>query len=210
MVQDVDAEIARMRRIIGELDALEGEFEKVKLIREIIKRLRARVDEAESRLTRTTHIHAQRHGMGDSQRRRNNDLRRTPLSRSQQPTQRPSSPTVSPSLQVGAIAPLSPSSHPAETVGPASTASSSPLSMSSSLDTMSPIGTSLQLGSRMSHPPGKAMAGESTEPDTDSDLAQHLQRENGDSNLREVSLATPNAALNVVPTNRPSQVQSTG
>ena len=43
MIQNADVEIARMKRILSELDALEAEFEKVKHIRDVIKRLRARV-----------------------------------------------------------------------------------------------------------------------------------------------------------------------
>lgn len=215
MIQNADAEIARMRRIIAEIDNLETEFEKFKHIRDVVKGLRARVDKADSKLSRTTPVHEQSHGMGDSQRRRNNDQgartgRRTPPSRSQQCAQPPSSPAVSSSLQVTTIAPLSSSSHPTQTAGPVSTASASHLSMSSPLDNMNSIGKSLQHsveldedGSRMLHPqlvPGKATTGESTDPD------QHLQREDGDSSLREVPLATSK----VVQTSRSSQAQRTG
>jgi hypothetical protein len=76
MVQNADAEIARMRRIISEIDALEAEFEKVKHIRDVIKRLRLRVDDAESRLDRShahghshSHSHSYNHGARDPRRR---------------------------------------------------------------------------------------------------------------------------------------------
>jgi hypothetical protein len=74
MIQNADAEIARMRRIIAEIDAVEAEFDKIKHIRDVIKRLRARVDEAESRLDRShthghSHSHSHSHGARDSRRR---------------------------------------------------------------------------------------------------------------------------------------------
>jgi hypothetical protein len=56
-----------MKRIIAELDALDVEFEKVKHIRDVIKRLRVRVDDAEARLDRShahSHSHSQSHNHG--------------------------------------------------------------------------------------------------------------------------------------------------
>ena len=71
MIQNADAEIARMRRIIGEIDALEEEFDKIKHIRDVIKRLRARADDVEARLDRThTHSHSHGHGHGGRDPRR--------------------------------------------------------------------------------------------------------------------------------------------
>ena len=74
MIQNADVEIARMKRILSELDALEAEFEKVKHIRDVIKRLRARVDDAEARLERShahshSHSHSHTHGARDPRRR---------------------------------------------------------------------------------------------------------------------------------------------
>ena len=74
MILNADAELARMRRIISEIDALEAEFEKVKHIRDVIKRLRIRIDDAESRLDRSyahghSHSHSHNHGARDPRRR---------------------------------------------------------------------------------------------------------------------------------------------
>ena len=49
-IQAADAEIARFRAILQQIDELETEFEKIKRIREIVRNFRARVAEAEKRL----------------------------------------------------------------------------------------------------------------------------------------------------------------
>lgn len=61
MIQDADAEIVRMRRIMAQIDVLEGEFDKVRKIRDVIKELRKRVDELDRRMDqpRTSHGHGQ-------------------------------------------------------------------------------------------------------------------------------------------------------
>ena len=45
-----DAEIARFRAILQQIDDLENEFEKIKRIREIVRGFRARVEHMERRL----------------------------------------------------------------------------------------------------------------------------------------------------------------
>ena len=45
-----DAEIARFRAILQQIDELENEFEKIKRIREIVRSFRARVEQMERRL----------------------------------------------------------------------------------------------------------------------------------------------------------------
>ena len=45
-----DAEIARFRAILQQIDDLETEFEKIKRIREIVRTFRARVEQMERRL----------------------------------------------------------------------------------------------------------------------------------------------------------------
>lgn len=45
-----DAEIARFRQLMQQIDQLETEFEKLKRIREIVRSWRARVEEMERRL----------------------------------------------------------------------------------------------------------------------------------------------------------------
>ena len=45
-----DAEIARFRAILQQIDELETEFEKIKRIREIVRGFRARVEHMERRL----------------------------------------------------------------------------------------------------------------------------------------------------------------
>ncbi|KIX98260.1 uncharacterized protein Z520_06340 [Fonsecaea multimorphosa CBS 102226] len=52
-VQNADNEIARMRRIIAEIDKLEEDFEKTKRIRDKIKGIRNNVDELSDRLDRS-------------------------------------------------------------------------------------------------------------------------------------------------------------
>ena len=45
-----DAEIARFRAILQQIDELENEFEKIKRIRDIVRSWRARVEQMERRL----------------------------------------------------------------------------------------------------------------------------------------------------------------
>ena len=45
-----DAEIARFRAILQQIDELENEFEKIKRIREMVRSWRARVEQMERRL----------------------------------------------------------------------------------------------------------------------------------------------------------------
>ncbi|EXJ83807.1 hypothetical protein A1O1_07434 [Capronia coronata CBS 617.96] len=52
-MQDADAQIARMRRILREIDALEADFEMVKKIRDKVKQLRNHVDQVGDRLERS-------------------------------------------------------------------------------------------------------------------------------------------------------------
>lgn len=49
-LQAADAEIARFRAILQQIDELENEFEKIKRIREIVRTFRARVEETARRL----------------------------------------------------------------------------------------------------------------------------------------------------------------
>ncbi|TKA27624.1 hypothetical protein B0A50_04456 [Salinomyces thailandicus] len=49
-IQAADAEIARFRAILQQIDELETEFDKIKRIREIVRGFRARVEHLESRL----------------------------------------------------------------------------------------------------------------------------------------------------------------
>jgi hypothetical protein len=66
MIQNADAEIARMKRIMAEIDHLEGELEKVQHIRDVIRELRRRVDELDRRMDqpRGSHNHSQAPGGG--------------------------------------------------------------------------------------------------------------------------------------------------
>lgn len=75
MNQNADAEIARMKRIIAEIDALEVEFDKIKHIRDVVRRLKARVDDVESRLA-TSHAHSHSHSHGHSHGHGGRDPRR--------------------------------------------------------------------------------------------------------------------------------------
>ncbi|KAF7505792.1 hypothetical protein GJ744_000463 [Endocarpon pusillum] len=59
MIQNADAEIARMKRIMAEIDHLEGEFDKVKRIRDVIKELRKRVDDLDRRMDQARSGHSQ-------------------------------------------------------------------------------------------------------------------------------------------------------
>jgi hypothetical protein len=45
-----DAEIARFRAILQQIDELENEFEKIKRIREMVRSWRARVEQMERRI----------------------------------------------------------------------------------------------------------------------------------------------------------------
>jgi hypothetical protein len=49
-IQMADAEIARFRAILRNIDELELEFEKIKRIREIVRGFRARVEALERRM----------------------------------------------------------------------------------------------------------------------------------------------------------------
>ena len=49
-MQAADAEIARFRAILQQIDELENEFEKIKRIREIVRGFKGRVEEMERRL----------------------------------------------------------------------------------------------------------------------------------------------------------------
>jgi transposase len=49
-IQAADAEIARFRQILQQIDDLETEFEKIKRIREIVRTFRARVEQMDRRL----------------------------------------------------------------------------------------------------------------------------------------------------------------
>jgi K+/H+ antiporter YhaU regulatory subunit KhtT len=49
-IQVADAEIARFRQILQQIDDLETEFEKIKRIREIVRTFRARVEQMDRRL----------------------------------------------------------------------------------------------------------------------------------------------------------------
>jgi hypothetical protein len=63
MIQAADVEVARMRRIMAEIDHLEAESEKAMRIRDVVKDLRRRVDEMDRRMDQA---HA-RHGHSHSQ-----------------------------------------------------------------------------------------------------------------------------------------------
>jgi hypothetical protein len=56
-VQNADAEIERMHRIMAEIDRLDADFKRIAHIKEVVKRLRARVDAADSRVERVTSSH---------------------------------------------------------------------------------------------------------------------------------------------------------
>ena len=49
-IQVADAEIARFRAILQQIDELEMEFDKIKRIREIVRSFRARVEQMDRRL----------------------------------------------------------------------------------------------------------------------------------------------------------------
>jgi transposase len=49
-MQAADAEIARFRAILQQIDELENEFEKIKRVREIVRSFKGRVEEMERRL----------------------------------------------------------------------------------------------------------------------------------------------------------------
>jgi len=52
-MQDADAQISRMRRILADIDKLEVDFEMAKRIRDKIKHLRNNVDQVSDRLDRS-------------------------------------------------------------------------------------------------------------------------------------------------------------
>ena len=66
MMQNADAEIARMKRIMSEIDHLEGELDKVQRIRDVIKDLKKRVDDLDRRMDqpRSSHNHGPTGGGG--------------------------------------------------------------------------------------------------------------------------------------------------
>lgn len=49
-IQMADAEIARFRAILRQIDELENEFDKIRRIREIVRSFRARVEQLERRI----------------------------------------------------------------------------------------------------------------------------------------------------------------
>lgn len=57
MIQNADAEIARMKRIMAEIDHLEGEFDKAMRIRDVIRELRKRVDDLDRRMDQSRSSH---------------------------------------------------------------------------------------------------------------------------------------------------------
>lgn len=60
---DAESQLQRMRRIIADIDALEADLKRITHIKDVVKRLRSRVDGADSRLDRTTSSHhGDRHG----------------------------------------------------------------------------------------------------------------------------------------------------
>ena len=74
-VQNADTEIARMKRILAEIDRLEDDLESIKHIRDVVKHLRTRVEAASERLDRSqpssrssTHSHSTS-GRNDPRRR---------------------------------------------------------------------------------------------------------------------------------------------
>lgn len=66
-MQNADAEISRMRRIMAEIDQLEEEFDKTKRIRDKIKHFRNNVDAISERLDRSR---PSGHGSGGARPRR--------------------------------------------------------------------------------------------------------------------------------------------
>ncbi|EXJ62567.1 hypothetical protein A1O7_03005 [Cladophialophora yegresii CBS 114405] len=65
-IQNADKEIARMRRIMQDIDTLEEEFEKIKRIRDKIKAIRNNVDQLSEKLDRSR---PSGHGAGGARRR---------------------------------------------------------------------------------------------------------------------------------------------
>lgn len=53
MIASADTEITRMKRIVAEIDHLEGECEKVCRIRDTIRELRRRVDDMDKKIDHT-------------------------------------------------------------------------------------------------------------------------------------------------------------
>jgi hypothetical protein len=54
---NAESAVERMRRIIKEIDAFEDDLKRVKHIREVVRRLRARVEETGDRVDRSTPSH---------------------------------------------------------------------------------------------------------------------------------------------------------
>ena len=68
-----------MRRILAAIDTLEEDFDKIKHIRDVVRQLKTRVDEAAVRLDRSGghgHSHGQGHGHGHGQTVGGRDSRR--------------------------------------------------------------------------------------------------------------------------------------
>ena len=55
--RDADAEIERMHRIMADIDRLDADFRRITHIKEVVKRLRARVDATDGRMERATPSH---------------------------------------------------------------------------------------------------------------------------------------------------------
>lgn len=68
-MRDADAEIERMHRIMAEIDRLDADFKRIAHIKEVVKRLRTRVDANESRVDRVTSSHHQSQASRDRHRR---------------------------------------------------------------------------------------------------------------------------------------------
>jgi hypothetical protein len=62
-VAEAESQINRMRRIVAEIEAMENDLKRITHIKDVVKRLRARVDGTDSRVDRTTSSHhGDRHG----------------------------------------------------------------------------------------------------------------------------------------------------
>ena len=217
-IQDADAEIARMRRILAEIDTLEAEFDKIKHIRDVVKCLRERVDEASSRLDRVATLRGRSNGIGGAQRRRKDnhgvDNRSCPspssppLGRSPQTVQPPLSPPVGSLLQPmqhSTHTPVDPSPHLPQPMDPESEVSSShsdqfptsPAGTSSSSDDKSSAATSLQQFMELDEDDQRVVdsrlilrgARDADSTDQDRDADQHLREQHRESRPIEATLA---------------------
>lgn len=56
-IHNAEAELERMHRIMADIDRLDADFKRIAHIKEVVKRLRARVDSTESRVDRVTSSH---------------------------------------------------------------------------------------------------------------------------------------------------------